>query len=151
MTRRKPLNPNADPWPYKGDLRRADGVAPFNHHLWPMEDAFHPGELRPYVCGSRYYWYVIPLNNGAWLADGYVLSKQYPTREVAMRAAAARVLRTARAARHWDGMDHMDAEQLRVLVAWVYDILKRPAPSVYIAPPPPPPAPTTLLEIMEAP
>lgn len=150
MSKRKPIPTRDDPWPYSGPLRRADGAAPFNHHLWPMGDAFHPSALEPVRVPGWFYWYVIPLNNGCWLADGYINSKQYPTRTAALRVAAAKVIRRARAARHWRGMDGLDDEQFRALIGWVYGTLERPAPRIYVAPPPPPPTPSSLLEIMEA-
>jgi hypothetical protein len=151
MSRRRHVaTATRDPAPYSGPLRRADGVPAFNQYFWPMpEDNFHPADLRPRVNAAMLQWSVVPLNNGAWIVDGFTWSQQYLDRASAMRVAAARVLRRARAARHAHGVDGMDPDAFEGFVVWVYSILERPAPPICPVSQPTR-VPVDLLEIMEA-
>lgn len=136
-----------DPRPYDGPIARIDGTRPFNHYLWPIQgDWFHV----PRGINSRYSFGVVALADGRWLADGHIDGQTYPDRTAAMRAAAARVIRTARNARHWSRPYQLTAQEALDVMAWVYSVLAQPAPALHVLPPPPRPAPTTLIEIMEA-
>jgi len=139
-----------DPWPYEGPLRRVDGIAPFNHFLWPLDqDWFWANQdldpQRRY--SSRWNFYVVALADGRWLSDGTVREDEsgmriFATREAALRHAAACLLRMIRAARHWPShlVDHVSPEDYVALVGWIFNRLNQPPPPVYILPPPPPPA-----------
>jgi hypothetical protein len=125
------VNTERDPFPYHGPLRRADGVAPFNHYLWPLEgDWFWASRELDRHYSSLWNFCAVALNDGTWLAHGFVWEKAYPTRIAALRASAAAMLRSARNARHWKGMDAVSNEQFEQLVKWVYEILDRPPPPI---------------------
>ena len=39
----------------------------------------------------------------------------------------------------WKGIDGVSPADFRELVPWVFDVVGRPAPPIYLPPPPPPP------------
>jgi len=151
MRSRKPAadTQNQDPRPYDGPLRRIDGTAPFNRYLWPLQaDSFYP----PRPISGRYLFSVIALNNGHWLADGDIASRQYQSRSAALRASAAHVIWECRWARRWPGPHKLTDAQATDVIAWVYSCLAESAPT--LRPIPAPPAnkreTVTLLDLMEA-
>lgn len=147
---RKPVDTNADPSPYDGPLRRIDGVAPFNRYLWPLQaDLYYP----PKQISSRFMFSVIALNNGCWLADGDITSRQYPTRVAALRVSSAHAIWKARWARRWPGQHGITEAQAIEVIAWIYTCLAEPAPTLRAIPVPSKPARAalTLLDLMEAP
>lgn len=143
--------------------------------------------------GSKWDWCigVIALNDGSWLADhaasirppaGYnrtrdrglslpsggffTYSRRFCTRDAAIRANAAYVIRRARRQHRWkpDPNGHawerrnmwpggdMPTDVAQAIISWAMDVAARPAPVLYVAPPPPPappPEPTNLLEWIE--
>jgi hypothetical protein len=136
-------NRSDDPWPYDGPIRRVDGRAPYNHYLWPMpEDDFWINQEKGHRFSSRWHLSCVALNNGAWLSEGQIWKKQYPTREAALRKSAADLIRTARASlratvaarggkAHWStawGYDALTPETFSELLAWIYSKLNRGAP-----------------------
>ncbi len=126
------------PWDrYDGPLRRADGAAPEHvHHFRPME-------------GDRYYFkhpwaitdlYVVPLNDGTWLANKAgtttYTKTTFPSREAAFlheafvacrmlrsRALARRYLRApVMAKKYFDPINRGDqAKQQR----WLYSVFRK--------------------------
>ena len=142
MAQTKPARSGSDPFPYDGPIQRVDGRRPFNRYLWPMSGdwfwAYDAPGLR-HIDG-RWNIKAIALDGGKWLADGFIWETQYDTREAALRASAANLLRTARGARSWPAFRLRHDDYVK-LVAWTFSIVGRPAPKVrplpVIAPPPP--------------
>lgn len=151
-------NPWVDPSPYDGPIQRLDGRRPFNRYLWPMAGddwwAYNTPKLRR--VSGRFHFSVVALADGRWSTSGSVYSIEenrdcygypcvFPTREQAVRVAAARFVRMCRHARAWDGVDHLSHELCQHLVNWVLDIADRP-PAVLrpLALPMPTPKPTGL-------
>lgn len=161
MSKKRPHDTAAergDPFPYKGPLRRVDGRAPFNHYLWPLgDDWFWAYNDLGRRFSSTWNFSAVALADGRWIVEGFVKDDEFameffPSRETALRTAAARLIRMIRRARRWTGHDHVSAEDYPILIAWTLETIGRPAREVFVAPPPPPPPPappTTLLEIME--
>lgn len=98
---------STDPQPYDGPIRSADGAKPYNMHLWPSEGwwASHDPEMRAFPALIRIT--VVELNDGRWSTCGFVRSIErdrthcgrqccFPSRDLAIRAVAARLIRHAR-------------------------------------------------------
>lgn len=113
-------------------LRRADGAAAYNGHFWPLEgDWFWANLELGQRFSSRWNFLVIALEDGTWLSEMAVWKAiQYPTREAALRVSAARLIRTLRAARRWEGQDRLSPEAFRALVAWVFSKVNQPPPPI---------------------
>lgn len=137
MARQKMIvSQNSDPFPYSGLLRRIDGVAPYNHYLWPLEaDRYVARHDLDYCMDSRWRFDCVALEDGRWLADGFVRKDEaemrfFATREAALRASAAEMLRTARNARSWGGQYRLSNEDFVAIVKWVRRILNLPERAV---------------------
>lgn len=142
MKRGRKEERSGDPWPYTGLLRRADGVAPYNHYLWPLNaDWYWANKDVSYRFPARWNFCAIALADGRWLADGLVSENEarmrfFSTREAALRHSAADLIRTVRSARRWDGQDRTSNEDFAAIVAWVFDVLDLPVPKLLpVAPP----------------
>lgn len=97
-----------DPSPYHGPIARADGVRPYNHYLWPTE--VWAANREPGLSAMIYQIWrieVIALLDGRWSTIGSVHRIEedrdydgnrccFVTREEAIRASAARIVRKAR-------------------------------------------------------
>lgn len=131
---------DGDPWPYTGALRRIDGVAPYNHHLWPLlADQYWANREIGNHLSSRWRFHAIALADGRWLAEMLVLEDEarmrfFPSREKALRSSAAEMLRTLRAARSWTGRDQISADYYASIVQWVRQVLRLPARQVAFFP-----------------
>lgn len=122
-------------------ILRADGVEPGgagNHYFWPMVgDQWWPGHTKElYHIDSRFHFEIIALEDGRfscsnWLPeiekgstwpmskDDVALPVVFKTRKEAIRTAAARMLRTARSARHWEGIFYrLSYEHFTQLYNW---------------------------------
>lgn len=136
----------SDPFPYDGPLRRSDGVAPYNHYLWPLDRDWHWAnrELDRNL-SSRWNFSAVALADGRWLADGLIFNEAemrfFPTREAALRHSAAKLIRTIRNARQWTGGDRVSGGAYAALVAWIMHILGRPPLDIAVKPQAPRPAP----------
>ena len=137
-----------DPFPYDGPLRRVDGVAPYNHYLWPLDrDWYWARKDLDDRISSRWHFSAIALADGRWLSSGHIRDESrmqfFETREAALRHSAAEFLRTIRGARHWDryrfGSDYVSPELYVRLVAWVTAVLKRKPLRLTVKPAPPKP------------
>jgi hypothetical protein len=173
------------PAKYTGPIEAAGGVRPFNNYLWPTKSwwLYHePGMSRH---SSRFHFGYIELADGvaqggpfavngflwhiekncrrySWEATPDQLPRRnnFPTRNAAIRTAAADVLRLARSARHWKGIgigaDSLhDPARFAEVVNWVRAVVTRETgvnkpPRVMIARPlPPPPPPATGLGLLD--
>lgn len=133
-----------DPWPYQGNLRRVDGVAPYNHYLWPLDRDWYWANktFGHHRCSSRWHFSAVALSDGRWLSDGFVRDDEadmtfFPTRQAALRHSAADMLRTIRHARSWAkgfSSDHVAPELYVDLVKWTFEMLGLPARSLTIKP-----------------
>lgn len=122
-----------DPFPYHGPIARADGTRPYNRYLWPTE--VWAANREPGLSGMIYQIWrieVIALLDGRWSTSGSVHQIEedrdfggnrccFATREEAIRASAARIIRKAR---RWRGQtDHfgrplISEPQAFGVVAW---------------------------------
>lgn len=103
---------------YEGPICRADGVKARNWHLWPMNgDSWWAGHEtdsdfldRSYA--GRWHFSIYALNDDKYAVDGSIFAIRdnetywgrqcvYETRAAAIRAAAAYIIRVARASRKW--------------------------------------------------
>lgn len=148
-------DPNRDPQPYSGPLRRIDGTAPFNMYLWPMPDDVFVApddfakQIDRHIDRRDTRIAVVALADGRYLTEGFVRNDTddmmfYPSRRAALRASAADVIRKARNARYDSGnrgrdrmywekppISQADAERL---IAWVYSVLDEGAPRYGLMP-----------------
>lgn len=125
-----------DPQPYDGPIARADGRRPYNRYLWPTEcwAANHTAALHhlPYTWRVE----VVHLADGRWATGGHVSEIErdqtyegarccFSSREAAVRAQAARMIRLARL---WRGsLDYFGRVQLgdadaRAIIAWALTV-----------------------------
>ena len=178
---------NRDLYDHDSPIRDIYGHVPFNGHLWPTEswwpdhdDSMPKGEF------CRYHFGVVALQDGRFSVDGVVdhiihndaegILRRYddPRREpvvfesriVAIRTAAARMLRAAAASRKWEWggafSGRMTNETLSILYNWTMEKvaaatasepprqIKLTTPTPLPPPPPVPPAPEAGLELWEA-
>lgn len=159
----------SDPRPYHGPIESADGRRPYNRYLWPTRfwwacDA--GGPLRP-LHGPSWSIEFVHLADGRFATGGFVHEIEwdrtaygdrccFPTRDAAIRAQAARLIRRARRALRappnmW-GEKEINLERAEALVQWARRIVAEEmgqaepvAVSLHrLAPPPPPPPPGQL-------
>lgn len=114
-----------DPAPYSGELADIHGRKPYNQHLWPTEWYWMRDEVAPRI-NSMWNIGIIALADGRfsshmavwameannarydWVREGKAPIKcVFPTREEALRAAAAKIIRLARNATKWEGVPMM--------------------------------------------
>lgn len=126
-------------------LLRADGKKPYNDHFYPMpQDQYDASE---YIEDKRLddlqfrvrTLSIIGLEDGRWMAQGFTYKREFfDTRQAALRTAAARQIRLLKYAnRRWkEGRDlhvsRLPDDLFLKLVDWVYQVLGKEAPSVYI-------------------
>lgn len=173
----KTLATSLDLHDYNSPIKRADGKVPYNGYLWPTESWWpgHENHFRNSVSG-RYYFGIIALNDGRYSIDGNVshiarntdnlyprkddypgLPVVFPSREMAIRICAARMIKDIRAWRFMDDrnfyciFDKMSRKTMEQVINWTRSIVsqecglvKLPKPISMPEPPPPPPAPTGL-------
>ncbi|MBX3482501.1 hypothetical protein [Phenylobacterium sp.] len=116
-----------------GPLKRADGAPAYNGYFWSCGENNHY-QLRRYADRDWMLW-VVPLNDGRWLANppgSYLRGPFFPSREVALRTAVARVLWTLRQRRrphtqsgHHILFYHVSPAAAGHVQAWLFDILIR--------------------------
>ena len=127
---------------YTGPITRLDGVRPFNMNLWPTEWFWANKDLcRSY--DSRWNFGIIALADGRFSTAMSVYSIQdnndrlyseeprpcvFGSRMEAIRVAAARILRIARASRHWGySFGGLEGEYLAAFAFWIRAIVAREA------------------------
>ena len=106
---------------YDSQVLRLDGMRPFNKHLWPLDgDWFWANRDLGRHIDARWNFHVIALADGRWSIDMAVYSIEandstmhwltgegkprrvvFPTRNAALRASAAKMIRQARNSRRW--------------------------------------------------
>lgn len=141
---------------------------------------FPPAQEYRFRWGSTWDWAigVLALNDGSWLcwrsnslpqpkgwdrnrdrlmpSGGFALhSLRFFTREAALRANAAYVVKRARRQHRWKAPTNAEswqrynpwpggdlpADVAQAIISWAMELAARPAPVLYVAPPPPPPPP----------
>lgn len=126
----------ADPFPYDGDIARADGVRPFNHYLWPLhgDEWWANRETGLGRVSGRFHFDVIALADGRWSTTGFVAQIErgcdergaavvFDSREKAVRSAVARFICLCRWARRWERTpDHLTEEMAARLINWALAI-----------------------------
>lgn len=158
-----------DPSPYDAPIQRADGRRPYNTYLWPTEDWWANRELGHRI-DSRWHFGIVALADGRFSTDGCVYSIAenncnghwekprpcvYATREKAIRVAAGRMIRTARASRRWDGLftGKLEGADLAAVINWARAIVARetgqPPPALITVNEPPKPRPKTGLPLFD--
>lgn len=148
-------NKERDPFPYVGPIQRADGTRPYNHYLWPTESWWAVRDLDQHFDG-RWHFGIVALMDGRFSTCGEVWSIEensddgrqcvYFSREEAIRAAAARMIRIARASRAWENIFHggLKGPRLAQLINWTRIVVARetgeqsPKPITIKEPPPVP-------------
>lgn len=125
---------NRDPWPYEGPVRRADGVSPYNHFLWPMlgDDWWANRELDDRI-DSRWHFAIFALADGRFATSGHICDIEdndhagrscvFENRNQALRVSAARMIRKARASRKWEGM--WCGQDLELVINWARKVVAR--------------------------
>ena len=172
--RKKKAPPNEEPsYAYKGPLRTAKGEMPcgspcHNHFYLRQGELYYSPKYPARWAGIEWSIGVLPLNNGNWLArplstlrkkaakalgfaplEYYVGGIQFETRDTALRAAVAAVVRLARYRyRHVEDNHYgmyrdwkLTREQAQAHIDWAYSLLGLPAPQLFV--PRPKPAPIT--------
>lgn len=149
-----------DPWPYDGPIERADGVRPYNHYLWPSE-SWWPchDEAKFRTVSPRHNFGIVHLKDGRFATEGTVWSIEenkgsddrpcvFKTRVAAIRIAAARAIRLARASRAWPYGQALDRQRMADVINWYRAIVAResgkPEPRPVTVPEPPEPPPVRL-------
>ena len=144
---KKTMNGRVDPDPYDGLIRRADGVRPYNHYLWPTESWWASHRIH-----SRWHFGIVALADGRFSTEGCVYSIEknddfgkpcvFSTRTKALRTAAARMIRIARHSKNWDGLSHggLKGNMLAEVINWTRNVVAletgKPVPKpVYIQEP----------------
>lgn len=130
-----------DPFPYEGEITRADGVRPFNHYLWPLSGdqwwAYHDTSIGFRATG-RFHIEVIALADGRWSSSGSVADIErgsdmrgapvvFDARDKAIRSAVARFIRLCRWARRWERTpDYLTEQMASKLINWALSIAGAP-------------------------
>jgi hypothetical protein len=135
-------------WPehmlYKGDLRDAKGErgtmqggAYFGQS--EPENRFSIYDSSPRYAGIHWHFHMVELNNGCWLSSAFGCAhydRQFPTREAALRCSVARLLRLARRrirpVNPGPLFSRIGEAEFRAVIAWLYEILAKPAPTIRI-------------------
>jgi hypothetical protein len=173
-----------DLYDHESPIRRIDGTVPFNGHLWPTE-SWWPDHDKSMPQGKffRFHFGIVALEDGRFSVDGDVDSiihndtegilrryddpRRVPvvfeSRIVAIRTAAARMLKSAAAFRKLEGAGalsgRMTNELLSILYNWTMEKVaaataSEPPRQINLTtptpPPPVPPAPEDGLELWEA-
>lgn len=133
---KKKADNNNDPWPYHGPIMRADGVKPYNHHLWPLtgDDWWANRSLGDRFDG-RWHFCVYALADGTFATTGFIPNIEdndyagrpcvFDNRDKAIRIAAARMIRVARASRKWSGYNTgaLKGEKLAMVINWARSVV----------------------------
>lgn len=108
------------------------GIKPFNDHFWAEDDDWWWLNHEYHNWPSRFSFAYIALADGRFIAGGcvgvweinqnrncYDYPVVYPTREAAIRADCARMIRLMRASRNWkSSFDSLKGEQLGTAINW---------------------------------
>ena len=133
---KKVTSNNREPFPYEGIIARADGVRPFNHHLWHTEFYCAGHESRTRHIHTRWAFGIIALLDGRFSIEGSVRAIEkndysgrpvvFPTRVEALRTAAARMIRIARRSGSWDyQFGGLKGEKLATVINWARNVVAR--------------------------
>lgn len=154
---------------YDGPLRDINGRSPQNHYFY-FTDWWWANKQFGHRIDSRWNFGIVALADGRCSTDGSVYAIQenncnghwekprpcvYATRDQAIRVAAARTIRTARASRRWDGLftGKLEGADLAAVINWAREIVARetgePAPSPITVYEPPKPRPKTGLPLFD--
>lgn len=129
------------PKEYDGPIRDIDGRVPINWHLY-FTDWWWANKQFGYSVDSRWNFGIVALSDGRFSTDGSVYSIEndncnghwekprpcvYATRRQAIRVAAARMIRTARASRRWEGLftGRLEGPRLAMVINWAREIVAR--------------------------
>src|SRR5690349_4692838 len=154
MKTKKTNKTSNDPSPYNGPIERADGTRPFNHYLWPTESWWAGRDLRSHQIHIRWNFGIVALADGRFSIEGCVYSIEkneysgkpcvFSTRIEAIRMAAARMIRIARASRNWEsyGCGGLKGSSLATVINWARKVVAqetgKPTPEpIQIKEPPP--------------
>lgn len=124
-----------DPCPYTGPIARADGVKPWNMYLWPTESWWANRELG-HSFSSSWEFSIVGLADGRFAVEGFVRAIEendycgqpivFTTRALAIRTAAARLIRRARASGSWDyNLETVTGAKLGELINWIRKIVAK--------------------------
>ena len=147
MAKKNPIG-GKDPFPYDGPIARADGKMPYNRYLWPMrgDSWWANNDLGPFV-HSCWHFSVVALADGRFSTSGTVWDIErehdsrgrtcvFVAREDAIRTAAARMIKAARASRKWEafGCGGLDGKCLAQVINWARQIVARETGSPELPP-----------------
>ncbi len=126
---------SSDPDPYDGQIARIDGVKPYNHYLWSLPgDSWCANRGLGGRVHSRWHFEVIALEDGRFSTVGSVYAIErndyagrpcvFDSRSKAVRVAAAKTIRLARASRQWEGMcGGLKGETLECVINWALKVV----------------------------
>jgi len=112
---------------------RADGVQPYNEYLWPTESWWAREYLDDRV-NSCWHFGIVALSDGRFSTEGTVWSIEknnyagqqcvFMTRKEAIRVAAARMIRKARASKRWpdSGLGGLKGKYLAEVINWARSV-----------------------------
>lgn len=136
---------NHNPPAYSGDIRRSDGRRPYNYFLRPTEEWWISQLSQFEHIGERYYFQCVHLSGGIFATDGcvygiergldgYGLKIVFETREQAIRASAARMIRTMRWYRDNPEKCHtnVSASTYLDIAKWTIEKVKKICSSPYV-------------------
>jgi hypothetical protein len=112
-------------------IKRVDGVEPFNGYLWPTESWWLNHENSRF--DPRWNFGIVELADGRFAIEGFAWKIEanpegivFQTRTVAIRTAAARLIRTMRASRNWPySFGGMKGSKLGEAINWVLEVVAR--------------------------
>ncbi|HLP66735.1 MAG TPA: hypothetical protein VK181_04375 [Rhizobium sp.] len=154
---------------YDVPLRDINGRAPTNDYFY-FTDWWWANKQFGYSVDCRWNFGIVALADGRFSVDGcvYAIEKNncnghwekhrpcvYDTREQAIRVAAARLIRIARASRRWTGLftGKLEGERLALVVNWIRAVVARetsqPTPTPITIYEPPKPRPKTGLPLFD--
>lgn len=163
MTRRKAKAPAAPERPsYPGKPRNHEGEHGANcdggHFVLgqALEHYVPPIEWHPWRWGNWYWWHiaVFSLDDGTFLAwaarhkdaksgGSFLWSRRFASRDEALRANCAEIIRMARRWTRHDPVVLMDirmpADVAKQMIEWAFEVAGKSAPDLFVAPAPPPP------------
>ncbi len=146
MAKHAPKKPVRDPCEYHGLVRRSDGAKPYNSHLYPSEQWVCEREnpkLRyvDFRCRIE-VWHIIPAPGEApiWTTSGSIWDIEgrsptwpgqrnyrhiWPSRDQAIRASAARMVRMVRAAARDHVWGLVGLHHAPRIIAWAFEVVAR--------------------------